>query len=129
MISVPRFYMRTGVPNCMQFSRFLMKLSSVSLIIFNFREASCFFSHLLHCPCGSIINGHRRELYIIIAFSVEKLSEGRPLIFHSLIFIGSPRTFTRESCEKLLIFSAVLLNFSTHYSRILCLKACVKGPR
>jgi hypothetical protein len=51
-----------------------MKLSSVIFITLILRAAYCFFSQRLHCPWGSIINGHLREFDIIIPFSVEKLS-------------------------------------------------------
>ena len=36
-----------------------------------------FFVHLLACICGSIINGHRRELSKMMALSMDKASFGR----------------------------------------------------
>ena len=51
--------------------------------------------HLLACPWGSIRRGHRLEFEIIIPLSIEKESEGRPAIFQSRIFTGSPKTVER----------------------------------
>mmetsp|Transcript_29030 Transcript_29030/g.94592 ORF Transcript_29030/g.94592 Transcript_29030/m.94592 type:complete len:201 (-) Transcript_29030:930-1532(-) len=52
--------------------------------------------HLLACPCGSIMSGHRRAEATMIAFSTEKRSLGRPAMFHARILTGSPRVLTRE---------------------------------
>ena len=56
-------YMRlTGVPNWMQFSKVLTKSLSDSLMTWMLLAFSMFLIHLLACPWGSIIRGHRRAL-------------------------------------------------------------------
>jgi hypothetical protein len=40
----------------------------------------------------------------MIAFSIEKLSDGRPAIVHSLIKTGFPRVFGRENLPALGMF-------------------------
>ena len=71
--------------------------------------------------------GHLLELNIIIAFSIEKLSEGNPSIFHDLIFTGSPSTFSREYfAEPGIYFSSDLLAQS---SEMAVLYAGVNAPK
>jgi len=50
------------------------------------------FIHLFAYPYGSMQRGQRRALKTIIAFSTEKVSEGRPSMNHARILTGSPRT-------------------------------------
>jgi len=49
-------------------------------------------------------NGHLRDLNIMIPFYNEKLSEGRPSIFHCLICTGLPKTLTKEKFYDLGIY-------------------------
>jgi hypothetical protein len=46
----------------------------------------------------------------MIAFSTEKLSYGKPFMFHSRTFMGFPSTFAKEAWVAS-ILKAVLLNF------------------
>lgn len=39
---------------------------------------------------------HRRELLTMTPLSMEKVSVGRPAMFHALILMGSPRVLLRE---------------------------------
>ena len=49
-------------------------------------------------------------LYLMImAFSTEKLSVGRPAIFQALIFTGSPRVLVREKSEEHVIFMSLTI--------------------
>ena len=41
-------------------------------------------------------NGHLLALKMMIAFSIEKESEGSPSMFQALILTGSPRTLDKE---------------------------------
>ena len=52
---------------------------------------SMFLIHLMACPWGSTISGQRLLLVTITPFSVEKESEGRPLMFQSRTLDGSAR--------------------------------------
>ena len=71
--------------------------------------------------------GHLLDLKMIIPFSREKLSEGKPSMFHCLIVTGFPRTVTKEKCyEPGIYFYLVSL---IHSSMMEVLKAAVKAPR
>jgi len=54
-------------------------------------------SHLLACPWGSIISGHRLALFTKIPFSVEKLSLGSPYNYQFLILTGSPKQLIKSN--------------------------------
>jgi len=41
--------------------------------------------------------GHLRAFWLMIAFSIEKVSEGSPAMFHSRINTGLPRVLGREN--------------------------------
>lgn len=53
-----------------------------------------FFSHLLAYDYGSIANGHETALVTNIPLSIDTLSDGKPLAFHSRIYIGFPNVFS-----------------------------------
>jgi len=82
----------------MAFYSVLRKLGSDNLMILILAPAYIFLIHLLACPWGSMQSGHLRDLNMMMPFSREKLSEGRPSIFHCLITTGLPRTLTRANC-------------------------------
>lgn len=71
-----------------------------------FSALSLFLIHLFAYPCGSIIRGHFRLFSMMRPFSLEKESTGSPLICHLLIYIDSPRTYSREKFSKVLSVSA-----------------------
>jgi len=89
---------------------------------------SIFQIHLLACPCGSIERGHLLAFFIIMAFSTEKLSEGRPDMFQALILTGSPRTVMSENS-----FSPDGICFSLHRAFHSFMRSClnfyVNAPR
>ena len=58
---------------------------------------------------------------------MEKSSEGRPSIFHSLIFTGSPRVFWRLNVSDEGIY--LLLHSVAHSVVIYPLKALVNAPK
>lgn len=58
---------------------------------------SMFLIHLMACPWGSTISGQRLLLVTITPFSVEKESEGRPLMFQSRTLAGSARKEAKEN--------------------------------
>jgi len=49
-------------------------------------------------------NGHLLVLKVMMAFSIENSSEGRPYKFQSLIFTASPRVLLKEKAPELGIF-------------------------
>ena len=63
----------------------------------------------------------------MIPFSSEKLSEGRPSMFHCLMRTGLPRTLTSEKFYDLGI--SLFFVYSTHSSIIELLNAAVKAPK
>lgn len=67
------------------------------------------------------------QYLIIIPFSIEKLSVGRPAMFQSLIFTGSPSVpVTEKSSEQGIL---MLRQALTHCTVCSCLKAAVKAPK
>jgi len=106
--SSPTFSSSTGWPNWIAFSSVLKKFGSDNFIILIFLLIYIFFIHLLAWPWGSIQRGHLRDLNIIIPFSNEKLSDGRPSIFHCLIWTGFPNTVTNEKFYEPGIYLALV---------------------
>ena len=51
--------------------------------------------NLLAWPCGSIISGHLFVTDMMMPFSIEKASAGRPSMFHCRTVTGSARIFER----------------------------------
>ena len=92
----PTFSSNTGWPNWMAFSNVLKKLGSDSFITLSFLCIYIFLIHLLAWPCGSIQSGHLLDLKIMIPFYSEKESDGKPSMFHCLIWTGLPSTETKE---------------------------------
>ena len=73
------------------------------------------------------MSGQRREFEVMIPFSTEKESTGRPAMFHARILTGSPRvTVTEKDLEQGIFFSVQRECHScTHSVR----NSTVKAPR
>lgn len=89
------------------------KLLTCRLLFF-----SMFLTHLLACPCGSIMSGHLRAFATTIPFSIENESFGRPAMSHSRVLTASPRTEVREKVGDRGICSEA--QSATHFSTISC---------
>ena len=61
---------------------------------------SMFLIHRFAYPCGSVISGHFIPVYIMIAFSMENESTGRPDICHLRIKTCSPSTVSSEKLSE-----------------------------
>mmetsp|Transcript_13734 Transcript_13734/g.31761 ORF Transcript_13734/g.31761 Transcript_13734/m.31761 type:complete len:259 (-) Transcript_13734:8766-9542(-) len=90
--SSPTFSRSTGVPNWMAFSRVRTKSESLNLITLHLCSFSMFFTHLFACDSGSIISGHRRLLEIMMPFSTDRVSDGKPAMPQARICTGSAST-------------------------------------
>jgi len=62
---------------------------------------SMFLIHLFPWPYGSMNSGHLLAFEVMMAFSMEKVSEGRPWVVQLRIFIGSPSTLCRLNAPEL----------------------------
>ena len=73
------------------------------------------------------MSGQRRELEIMIPFSTEKESTGRPAMFQALILTSSPRVAETEKVSEQGMFFCVhsVCHSLTHSVR----KSTVKAPR
>mmetsp|Transcript_60686 Transcript_60686/g.107758 ORF Transcript_60686/g.107758 Transcript_60686/m.107758 type:complete len:230 (-) Transcript_60686:5741-6430(-) len=61
--------------------------------------------YLLACRCGSISNGQRLAVAMMMPFSTERLSFGRPQTDHCWMTTGLPSTFTRVAASLWVSFS------------------------
>mmetsp|Transcript_65936 Transcript_65936/g.110007 ORF Transcript_65936/g.110007 Transcript_65936/m.110007 type:complete len:201 (+) Transcript_65936:3262-3864(+) len=86
-----------------------------------------FLIQLLACPWGSIKRGQRRDVVEMMAFSVEKASEGSPCSCHCWMVTGSPMNVTKSNV------SDPGIRFSWHSLTQPCTNSerysDVKGPR
>ena len=120
------FSQSVGLPNCRAFSSERAKSASESLNVMRPAALLMFLIHLLACICGSIMSGQRRALEVMIPLSIEKLSFGRPSMFHERILTGSPKVSVRENLEEHGTCSSLhlLIHAPICWSR----KSWVKGP-
>jgi len=89
------FSSTTARPKRTPFSRVRRKSRSDSLITSSPLSFSIFFTHLLACPCGSIISGQRRALDTMMPFSTDTTSVGSPAIVQARTFTGSCSVLVR----------------------------------
>merc|ERR1712159_10126 len=94
---------------------------------FSLLGASIWRIHLLACPCGSTMSGHLRAANIVIAFSTEKSSVGRPSMFHCRILTASPNVLIRVGFSLEGIASD--LHVSIQVLICLCRNVEVNGPK
>mmetsp|Transcript_3424 Transcript_3424/g.8506 ORF Transcript_3424/g.8506 Transcript_3424/m.8506 type:complete len:308 (-) Transcript_3424:797-1720(-) len=85
----PMFSSSTARPKRTPFSSVRRKSFSLSFTTSSPCSRSMFFTHLLACPCGSIISGQRRALNRMMPFSTLTPSVGSPAIFHARTCTGS----------------------------------------
>ena len=86
----PTFSSNTGFPYCTAASSRLMNYRSLNFRICSLSFFSRFLSHLFAWPCGSMLSVHLCDLWIIIPFSTENESPGRPAMVQALTATGSP---------------------------------------
>jgi len=128
--SSPMFSKSTHFPNWIANSKLLSKLPSDNLNTSSYTAVSGlvprFLTNLLAWVYGSIMRGHLLDLNMIIPFSIERLSLGRPATVHILIITSSPNTFLIDTWLVCLIPS--LLMWLLHSSSSSSLYWAVKGP-
>jgi hypothetical protein len=95
-MSSPTFSITRVYPNYIVFSRCLINSCSDCRVETTLLSISFSLIHLFAYPCGSMRRGHRCEVYVIIPFSREKASRGRPLWIHLRMEIWSPSVASSE---------------------------------
>mmetsp|Transcript_26834 Transcript_26834/g.47718 ORF Transcript_26834/g.47718 Transcript_26834/m.47718 type:complete len:270 (+) Transcript_26834:1352-2161(+) len=122
------FSNKIHLPNWMPNSSVLKKFFSLSLQMSIPVSVSLpiFLMYLFACLCGSIIRGQRRDLSMIMPFSIDSASLGREQTTQCWILIGSPRTFCmlQPSVWDMSSFESSTRQSSSHSLRT----PAVKGP-
>mmetsp|Transcript_7531 Transcript_7531/g.28286 ORF Transcript_7531/g.28286 Transcript_7531/m.28286 type:complete len:215 (-) Transcript_7531:4303-4947(-) len=89
----PMFSIKTDVPFSIAFSMISAVFGAPIRTTCRLFPLSRSLIHAMPCSCGSHIKGHRSLLHVIVPFSMEVLSEGRPSPTHPAIVAGSTKTF------------------------------------
>ena len=90
----PMFSMSTLVPFSMAFSMMSAVFGAPMRTTCRLFFASRSLIHAMPCSCGSHIRGQRSELQVMVPFSMDVRSEGKPSPTHPAIVAGSTRTFS-----------------------------------
>ena len=93
-----------GLPNLRDFSRFFKNASSAKDERIKLFYCIKDVKYAIACPEGSIINGYLWYLFIMMAFSVHKSSDGSLWDFHKSLSLGLDRNSIIANSSLYLIF-------------------------
>mmetsp|Transcript_8591 Transcript_8591/g.9748 ORF Transcript_8591/g.9748 Transcript_8591/m.9748 type:complete len:228 (+) Transcript_8591:3063-3746(+) len=92
------------------------------------RSGSRFLIHDMAWPCGSIISGYRDDLVTMMAFWMDRSSDGRPCKFHSPTVASSTKNDVRAKSSEHGIERSIR-SLWKYSSNKICLNSALNGPQ